>query len=191
MFKLSAEKSAAYSSSKGGVIIECAMVIPFLLLVFGGILGLGRAYAQLTWIANSSYEIALSGAGNPEGGQGESAAQARNTQLGDIPYYSLVAPPSIGGALYNQFPGEPLLDNTVIVRLNAELPVLFSRWVTNFRVDSVLPILVLGRGSPGSLTQFENARCLYRCDGTVINIGGGVCCDDPSSCMAELSSACS
>lgn len=191
MYQLSAAKKAAYSSSQGGVIIECAMVIPFLLLVFGGILGLGRAYAQLTWIANSAYEVALSGAGNPEGGQGDAAAQTRNTQLGGIPYYSLVSPPSIGGALYNQFPGQPLLANTVIVRLNAELPVLFSRWVTNFRVDTVLPILVLGRGTPGSLSQFENARCLYDCDGAVIDLGGGVCCQDPSTCSAQLSSACS
>ena len=191
MYQFSAARKSAYSSSKGGVIIEFAMVIPFLLLVFGGILGLGRAYAQLTWVSNSSYEIALAGAGNPEGGQGDSAAQSRNTLLGEIPYYSLVSPPTIGGPLYNQFGSDPLLENTVLVRLNAELPILFARWVTSFRVDSVLPILVLGRGTPGSLTRFENARCLYDCDGAVIDLGGGVCCQDPSTCMGSLSAACS
>ncbi len=182
MFNAPHTAARSASSSHGGVIVECLLVLPLLLLIFGGILGLGRAYAQLTWVSNSSYEVALSGAGNPEGAMGESAAAARNTLLGQLPYYKLVAAPSIGSPLYNQFPSEPLLNNTVLVRLNAELPLLFTRWVTNFQVDTVLPILVLGQGNSGDLTRFQNASCLYDCNGDVLMGPGGVCCSNPDDC---------
>ena len=187
MLKAAHNLARSASSSDGGVIIECLMVIPLLILIFGGILGLGRAYAQLTWVSNSAYEVALSGAGNPEGPMGESAAAARNTLLGTLPFYSLIAAPAIGSPLYNQFPSEPLLDNTVLVRLNAELPLLFTRWVTNFQVDTVLPILVLGQGNAGNLTQFQNAGCLYDCDGDKLMLSGGVCCTNPDDCSQTCS----
>lgn len=181
--------SRKISSSDGGVIVECLLVLPFLLLVFGGILGLGRAYAQLTWVANSSYEVALSGAGNAQGPMGETAAQTRNTLLGQLPYYNLVSAPSIGAPLYGHFDPatEPLLKNTVLVRLNAELPLLFSRWVTTFHVDTVLPILVLGGGTAGDLTRFQNPGCLYNCNGDVISISTGVCCSNPDDCPQACS----
>lgn len=179
-------KPRTSNSSEGSVITECLLVIPVMLIIFSGLVELGRTFSQINWVANTSYEVAMVGGGTPQSSW-DLAMQSRYSQLKDIPYYKVNMP----SATVNQFnpldtPAGSLPARSVGVQIRATLPTLLSYVSPTFDVHAVAPMLVLGNGLPGQLSVFQNATeggspRYYNCAGQPLPIGSGYC----SSCLPE------
>ncbi|MBN8547766.1 MAG: pilus assembly protein [Deltaproteobacteria bacterium] len=152
---------------RGGVITECVLVIPVMLVLFTGLTELGRTFSQINWVANISYEVAMVGASVSETAGGALAMDGRYAQLSAIPYYKVTLPSDPTSKVYNQtdlhVSGQP--PRSVEVAIHATLPTLLSHVSPTFDVRATAPILVLSNVLPGGLSTFSNPNPLYDCCG--------------------------
>lgn len=173
----SCSDSRSFAES-GGVIVEFLLTIPIIFIFFTAVLELGRLYSQVTWVSNMAYEVAVAGAGWPQGPAGDADMIYRSGQLGGITSYHRLSGPPTMNATYNH-PSSP--PRTITVNMSANVPPLVQFMTGDFQTSVVAPMLANDGTILGSFNNFANPACLYDCNGAVIS-NGGVCCTDASTC---------
>lgn len=166
-------------NSKGVLLVELAIVLPLMiLLLFVGILELGRLLSQVSWLANVAYVSVLTGGENPPG-VGENMMYAKYNQLADLQSGALSS--KTPHAQYNQANDQVEMDITANVKTLTPIVTL------PISMRLVGPMLMLDPAVAGDLDSFDNPTCLYNCNGVktsccapYVACGSWVCIPPPS-----------
>ena len=175
MFK---RNNSPKSNSSGAALVEFLITFPLLLLLFSGVLELGRMYSQLTWVSNIGYEVAWAGAASPQGPAGMADMAAKHALLSSITkFHKLSAPPAMPNPVYNTSGS-----NTVSVEIDANVSPMMNMFSGNLRSKITSPMLASSGAGSGPMDRFMNPSCLYSCNGVQIS----PCCSSsacaPSHC---------
>ncbi len=132
-------------STQGGGLVEMALVLPVLLLLFGGVIDLGRAYYLAQEIAGAAESAAIYGVQNPTGTAGITAAA--QAAAPDVPNLT-VATPAYGcecsdGSSYSancsSAPSCPA-NTSLVYRMSVSVSTTYSPWVPLPAVSSPMTI---------------------------------------------------
>lgn len=166
------------SQDTGAALVEFLITFPLLLLLFSGVLELGRMYSQLTWVSNIGYEVAWVGSASKQGPAGLNDMAAKHALLSSISrFHKLSAAPAMTTPQYNAS-----IPNTVSVEINANVSPLMNMFSGNMKSKITSPMLASSGAANGPMDQFVNPSCLYDCSGNRIT---GCCSSStcaPSSC---------
>jgi len=145
---LNKRMATSYKAQKGSVLVEFTLVLPLLLILFVGILELGRALNETSWLIQASYQSAKLGSESPRS-YGEQAMSSRGLLMSQL-QNKFVDTDSI-----NITP-EYLDDDLVSTSISGKLNVLTPYLPINLSVRIVGPYLLRSAGSVDNLGVFSN-----------------------------------
>jgi len=167
-----------FSSQKdrGASMVEFAIFVPILVLLFIGLVEMGRLLSEYTWVAQASYQTALLGSETLPS-LGQPVMEKRKQDLYQIQgkhlQSSLVMPtPSYQTGASDRY---------VQIQMQGEMTrLLKSSYNMDLSVSSTAPLLLLNLTPPSDLNTFSNDVCSYDCAG--VKCCGVGCAPSPLSC---------
>lgn len=142
---------------RGGVIVELSLVTPVLLLIFGGLLSVGRVVNQLSWMSQTAYQSVLLGAefNNRTDREGRMTRRSEDLRTAAVSTNQSTAHvmwvPMTPGQDYGGVP------RTVVAEVHGGLESVFGP-VESFQIRTRVagPILAFDATSLGDLSRFES-----------------------------------
>ncbi|MBX7136550.1 MAG: pilus assembly protein [Oligoflexia bacterium] len=163
---------------QGAALLEFALVVPFLTLIFFGIVELGRTLIQGTWVSQAAFEAALLGGETPHA-VAIPVMNQRVETLSGIQGQQLVTELGFNASY------DATSNRTVQVDLNGEVArLLKSPYPLKMNIGFTGPVLLSYSTLPLALSSASNPACQYACDGTQCC---GVACPAAPSCVGQAS----
>lgn len=154
------------SGERGSVFTELALVMPILFFVMSGLLSVGQTLSQISWLAQSAYQVALVGSEQNDSVAAIGAMQARS----DLLVQNNRASSSVFGQTQSATvtPSYDSVNGIVKVEYTAGLINIWGGALPiPLKLSIAGPILANATTSPGSLGQPENTG-YFNCSGVRI-----------------------
>ena len=155
-------KKRGAASAAGGVLIEFLVTLPLMLMFLAGILETGRFFSQISRIAQVSYQVALVGATNPEGGNTPDLMAARFQQLANLGFISYVQELTLQSPAYDIEGSSDTVSTSITGQLPSLLPGIMNLNL-HVNVQVAGPVLARDVSNIGNENNFCNSVVATEC----------------------------
>lgn len=176
--KINSQKSSGESA--GAALVEFAIVLPLMVLIFSGLLEIGRVLSELNWISQTAFNLVALHGGTPK----SYAPQLMNDRFNrlktaKINEFSRVGltvsdpqPLFEGGSYYQH-----LANGTEVVGIKLAASIQPLTTILEFslpvNIEVTGPFLLPDTSAAGPFEEFQNPSLLYNCDGVQCENGKG------------------
>ena len=166
-----------FRRSNGASMVEFAIFVPFLIILFFGLVELGRLLSEYTWVAQATYQTAMLGSETSLAIR-NNAMEKRKSQLKNLQGSNLE-----GELVLTPQNEEDPNNRYVRVSLQGRLfNLLNSNYGLNLNVSAAAPILLMNSDLPVNLETPQDSGCVYSCEGTPICCDGSCAAARPANC---------
>lgn len=161
-----------YRQTRGGVLVEFAIVLPLCVFFFMGIIEIGRLLAQYSWVQQTAYNAAFLGSGLSEGSIETGPINVVNTLFPKLNEdKNAMAAPVVGTRYFE--------NDAIQVGIKSDLNRLTGFFPVDVDVKTFAPSVIIDfeAGDPKVFANSDPVE-YYDCDG---NSCGGTPCG-PSVC---------